>query len=102
MYKRQDQLREIEGFENARYVDPYAGGKGNSIRYLSVVQRTDGMLVRGAENVFCGGEKSGLFVGHTEAITTGSLAGYNACLLYTSPFYYYHNSFSGERVMKKY
>ena len=74
-----DQLREIEGFENARYVDPYAGGKGNSIRYLSVAQRTDGMLVRGAENVFCGGEKSGLFVGHTEAITTGSLAGYNAC-----------------------
>ena len=37
------------------------------------------MMVQGAENMFCGGEKSGLFVGHTEAITTGSLAGYNAC-----------------------
>ena len=73
------QLREIEGFENARYADPYAGGKGNSIRYLSVARRTDGMMVQGAENMFCGGEKSGLFVGHTEAITTGSLAGYNAC-----------------------
>ena len=74
-----EQLREIEGFENARYIDPYAGGKGNSIRYLSVARRTDAMLVRGAENMFCGGEKSGLFVGHTEAITTGSLAGYNTC-----------------------
>ena len=46
---------------------------------ISVARRTDGMMVQGAENMFCGGEKSGLFVGHTEAITTGSLAGYNAC-----------------------
>ena len=74
-----DQLRKISGFENARYIDPYAGGKGNSIRYLSVTSRTDGMRVKGTENLFCGGEKSGLFVGHTEAITTGSLAGYNVC-----------------------
>ncbi len=74
-----DQLRQIRGFENARYIDPYAGGKGNSIRYLSVASRTDAMRVKGAENMFCGGEKSGLFVGHTEAITTGSLAGYNTC-----------------------
>ena len=74
-----DQLRQIKGFENARYIDPYAGGKGNSIRYLSVASRTDAMRVKGAENMFCGGEKSGLFVGHTEAITTGSLAGYNTC-----------------------
>jgi folate-dependent tRNA-U54 methylase TrmFO/GidA len=36
------------------------------------------MHVRGADNLLCGGEKSGLFVGHTEAITTGSLAGHNA------------------------
>ncbi|MGN1350403.1 MAG: FAD-dependent oxidoreductase [Anaerovoracaceae bacterium] len=72
------QLRSVPGFENARYVDPYAGGKGNSIRYLSVAERRDDMSVIGAANLFCGGEKSGLFVGHTEAITTGSLAGYNA------------------------
>ncbi|MCI8285101.1 MAG: FAD-dependent oxidoreductase [Firmicutes bacterium] len=74
-----DKLRNVPGFENARYVDPYAGGKGNSIRYLSVASRSDDMKVKGAENMFCGGEKSGLFVGHTEAISTGSLAGYNAC-----------------------
>lgn len=71
-------LREIPGFENARYADPYAGGKGNSIRYLSVAERDDGMKVKDIRNLFCGGEKSGLFVGHTEAISTGSLAGHNA------------------------
>lgn len=71
-------LRQISGFENARYVDPYAGGKGNSIRYLSVAERDDALKVSGVGNLFCGGEKSGLFVGHTEAISTGSLAGHNA------------------------
>lgn len=72
-----EKLREVPGLENARYADPYAGGKGNSIRYLSVTERDDYMKVAGIENLLCGGEKSGLFVGHTEAITTGSLAGYN-------------------------
>lgn len=73
-----DQLRMVKGFENARYADPYAGGKGNSIRYLSVTERENNMHVVGLNNLLCGGEKSGLFVGHTEAITTGSLAGYNS------------------------
>ncbi len=71
-------LRKIKGFENAKYVDPYAGGKGNSIRYLSVAPRGNDMRVNGVSNLFCAGEKSGLFVGHTEAIVTGTLAGYNA------------------------
>lgn len=71
-------LRQIKGFENARYADPYAGSKGNSIRYLSVTQRDNNMKVVKVGNLFCGGEKSGLFVGHTEAISTGSLAGHNA------------------------
>ena len=73
-----EKLRQIPGFENARYVDPYAGGRGNSIRYLSVAQRNNAMKAEGIENMFCGGEKSGFFVGHTEAISTGSLAGHNA------------------------
>lgn len=71
-------LRQVPGFENAKYVDPYAGGKGNSIRYLSVAERDNSMKVMKIGNLFCGGEKSGLFVGHTEAISTGSLAGHNA------------------------
>jgi len=73
-----EKLRKVPGFENARYADPYAGGKGNSIRYLSVAERDNYMRVSGLENMLCGGEKSGLFVGHTEAITTGTLAGYNS------------------------
>ncbi|MPM42923.1 hypothetical protein SDC9_89595 [bioreactor metagenome] len=73
-----EKLRKIPGLEDAKFVDPYAGGKGNSIRYLSVAPRTDDLRVVGLDNLFCGGEKSGLFVGHTEAIVTGSLAGYNA------------------------
>ena len=76
-----EKLRLIPGFENARYVDPYAGGRGNSIRYLSVAQRNNAMKAEGIENMFCGGEKSGFFVGHTEAISTGSLAGHNAARL---------------------
>jgi hypothetical protein len=71
-------LREIPGFEYARYEDPYAGGVGNSIRYVGMAPRDDALRVDGVENLFCGGEKAGLLVGHTEAICTGALAGYNA------------------------
>ncbi|SFC23092.1 FAD-dependent oxidoreductase [Clostridium uliginosum] len=74
-------LRKIKGLENAKYVDPYAGSKGNSIRYLSVAPRTNDLKVCGVDNLFCAGEKSGLFVGHTEAICTGNLAGHNAVRL---------------------
>ena len=74
-------LRKVKGFENARFVDPYAGGKGNSIRYMSVGLRDEYLRADGIKNLFLGGEKSGFFVGHTEAITTGSLAGYNAAML---------------------
>jgi hypothetical protein len=73
-----DALREIPGFENARYEDPYAGGLGNSIRYVGMAPRDNALKVEGVENLFCAGEKAGLLVGHTEAICTGTLAGYNA------------------------
>lgn len=73
-----EKLRKIEGLENVKYVDPYAGGKGNSIRYLSCAIRENTLKVTGIDNLFCAGEKAGLFVGHTEAIATGSLAGANA------------------------
>jgi hypothetical protein len=73
-----DALREIPGFECARYEDPYAGGIGNSIRYVGMAPRDDALKVDGIANLFCGGEKAGLLVGHTEAICTGTLAGHNA------------------------
>lgn len=71
-------LHKVPGFENARYEDPYAGGNGNSMRYFAMAPRDDTLKVRGVENLFCAGEKAGLLVGHTEAIVTGVLAGYNA------------------------
>lgn len=73
-----ERLHKIPGFENARFEDPYAGGKGNSMRYMAMAPRDNALKVKGVANLFCGGEKAGLLVGHTEAIVTGTLAGYNA------------------------
>lgn len=71
-------LRLVEGFENARIAEPYAGGQGNSVRYMSVAPREADMRAVGMENLYVAGEKAGFFVGHTEAISTGALAAYNA------------------------
>ncbi|KAB2954613.1 FAD-dependent oxidoreductase [Heliorestis acidaminivorans] len=73
-----DKLRQIPGFEDARFEDPYSGGIGNSVRYLALSPRDNTLKVEGLDNLFCAGEKAGLLVGHTEAIVTGSLAGHNA------------------------
>jgi hypothetical protein len=73
-----DELRRVPGMENSRYEDPYAGGKGNSVRYLALSPRDDYLKVEGLDNLFCAGEKAGLLVGHTEAICTGVLAGHNS------------------------
>ena len=71
-------LRSLPGFERARYVDPYSGGRGNSVRFLAIAPRNMFLQVEGVQNLFCGGEKAGVLVGHTEAIVTGTLAGHNA------------------------
>ena len=83
-----DLLRQVPGFENARFEDPYAGGIGNSMRYFGMLPRDNALKVDGLSNVFCGGEKAGLLVGHTEAIVTGTLAGHNAarCALGLEPY----------------
>jgi threonine dehydrogenase-like Zn-dependent dehydrogenase len=73
-----EELRQVPGMENARYEDPYSGGKGNSMRYMALSPRDDTLKVAGMSNLFCAGEKAGLLVGHTEAIVTGVLAGHNA------------------------
>lgn len=74
-----EDLRQVPGFEKARYEDPYSGSLGNSIRYLDVTRRDNTMKVEcEVDNLYCGGEKAGLLVGHTEAIVTGTLAGHNA------------------------
>ena len=73
-----EKLRSVPGFEEAIIADPYSGGKGNSIRYMAVSPRDNYMRAENMKNLFVGGEKSGFYVGHTEAICTGSLAGHNA------------------------
>jgi hypothetical protein len=73
-----EDLRSLPGMENARFEDPYSGGVGNSMRYLGMAPRNDALKVAGVDNLYCAGEKAGLLVGHTEAIVTGSLAGFNA------------------------
>jgi hypothetical protein len=77
-YYNLETLRKIPGFEHARYEDPYAGGKGNSMRYFAMAPRDNHLKVQGVDNLFCCGEKAGLLVGHTEAIVTGTLAGHNS------------------------
>lgn len=77
-YMPLEMLRQIPGFEYARYAEPLSGGKSNSIRYLAIASRDDTLKVAGIRNLFCCGEKSGPYVGHTEAIVTGALAGRNA------------------------
>lgn len=77
-YFPQAELRRIPGFEHARFEDPYSGGVGNSVRFVGMAPRDDALKVDGVDNLYCGGEKAGLLVGHTEAVSTGVLAGYNA------------------------
>lgn len=76
-----EKLHRIEGLEYARFEDPYAGGHGNSMRFCAMAPRENSLKVKGVRNLFCAGEKAGLFVGHTEAIVTGTLAGHNAVKL---------------------
>lgn len=75
-----DELRSVPGFENARFLDPLGGGKGNSIRLVAASPRDKTLKLTGADNVFVAGERAGILVGHTEAIVTGTLAGRNALL----------------------
>jgi hypothetical protein len=73
-----EELRRVPGFEHARYEDPISGGIGNSMRFMAMARKDNKLKVKEADNLFCGGEKSGPHVGHTEAIVTGLLAGHNA------------------------
>ena len=73
-----EELRKVPGFEHARYEDPLSGGIGNSIRFMAIAMKDNKLKAQGVDNLFCGGEKAGPHVGHTEAATTGILAGHNA------------------------
>lgn len=71
-----DELRRVPGFEAV--VFGQGCGHANSVRFLSRAPRNAALQVESVRNLFCAGEKAGFFVGHTEAMVTGSLAGHNA------------------------
>jgi len=71
-------LRRIPGLENAVYRDPLGGSLGNSIRFSGVIRRDSRLMLPHLDNLLVAGERAGPALGHTEAIVTGSLAGYNA------------------------
>jgi hypothetical protein len=73
-------LRSVPGFERATYIDPYSGGIANSVRYTAMAPHDLALRAEGVANLYCGGEKAGPLVGHTEAMVTGTLAGRNAAL----------------------
>ena len=87
-YYNLEKLRKIAGLENVKYADPYAGSKGNSIRYCAVTESDEFFRAKDATstapNLYVCGEKSGLYVGHTEAILTGAWAAYNAVMQLTN------------------
>lgn len=70
-----EKLRKIKGLERAMY--EFSGGASNSVRFLARTHRNNALQAQGVVNLFCAGEKAGFFVGHTEAMATGSLAGWN-------------------------
>jgi hypothetical protein len=71
-------LRRISGMENAVYRDPLSGGLGNSIRFSSAIRRDNRLMPAHLDNLLVAGERAGPVLGHTEAMVTGTLAGYNA------------------------
>ena len=71
-------LRRLKGLEEAVFRDPLGGSRGNSIRFSGLIERDRRLLVPPLKNLFAAGERAGLCLGHTEAMVTGTLAGYNA------------------------
>jgi len=75
-YMRQEELRQVPGFENVSVESPQAS-RYNHISSVAIAFRDSTMRVKGFENLFCGGEKAG----HSSvegAMISGILAGHNA------------------------
>ncbi|MBI2303556.1 MAG: FAD-dependent oxidoreductase [Chloroflexi bacterium] len=71
-------LRRLPGFENAWLVNPLAGGTGQPLRMGAVAPRENSLRVKGFENLFVAGLKTGHIAGFVEVMFTADLAGYNA------------------------
>jgi hypothetical protein len=71
------ELRKIPGLERAKYADPLAGTKGNSIRFMALTPRNEDSSVPGVDNLFVASEKMNVN-GVIPTILTGVIAGHNA------------------------
>ncbi|MBM2831943.1 MAG: tRNA uridine 5-carboxymethylaminomethyl modification enzyme GidA [Dehalococcoidia bacterium] len=76
VYMEQDNFRKVPGFENVQVEDPRAS-KWNHIGHIGIASRDISLKVKGFENLFCAGEKSGQ-TSVDGVIITGYLAGHNA------------------------
>jgi len=76
VYMLQSELRKVPGFENVEMEDPRAS-RYNHISHVAIAVRDSAMRVKGIDNLFCAGDKSGHgSVGG--AMSSGILAGHNA------------------------
>ena len=71
-------LRKIPGLEEAMIAQPLAGHKGHLVEGLTIVPRDNTMQVKGFDNLFCAGIKSGHALFLMDVVCSGDLAGYNA------------------------
>ena len=79
-----DNQKDIQIYLNSPGGGVYAGlGIYDTMQYIQpkVATICTGLAASMASVLLCAGEKSGLFIGHTEAIVTGTLAGANAARL---------------------
>lgn len=73
-------LRQIPGMEDAMIVQPLAGHKGHVVEGLAIAPRENTLQVKGFDNLFCGGIKSGHALFLLDVVCSGDLAGYNAVM----------------------
>jgi hypothetical protein len=71
-------LRQIPGLEDAVITQPLAGHRGHAVEGLSILQRENTLQVKGFDNLFCAGIKSGHALFLLDVVCSGDLAGYNA------------------------
>jgi hypothetical protein len=71
-------LRQIPGLEDSMIAQPLAGHKGHLVEGLAILPRENTLQVKGFDNLFCGGIKSGHALFLLDVVCSGDLAGYNA------------------------
>ncbi len=77
MYMKLKDLHQIKGLERAKMIDPLSGGVFNHIKGFDESPIDPSLKIKGVDNLFAAGEKTGL-AGVAPAAITGAIAGHNA------------------------